>query len=94
MRTYIGVARPIAHQSVAYTTSAAGTIATAPPAGVEKVRLMVTTDSFVNLQSVTATTADMYLPALFPEYFSVTQGQGISAIGVAAAGTLHMTWVS
>ena len=94
MRTYQGIARLGVHQNTAYTTATAGAVATTVPLGVEKIRVMVTTDSCIRTDGTTATTNDVYLPALSPEYFLVTQGQNVSAIGFNSAGTLHVTWVS
>ncbi len=91
MAQYVGVGRLGIQQSVACTTAAAGTSAVISP-GVYKARVLATTDTFITTNSVTATTAiGIYLPALAPEYFSVTPGQTISGINVSAAGTLHIT---
>lgn len=88
---YTGVARLLTHQSAAYTGTA-GTI-TNPVAGqTYKVRVLVTTDAYIKIDDTpTATTADVYLPALEPEYFAITPGMKVSAIQVASGGTLHVT---
>ncbi len=91
---YYGVGRCGLHQTVACTTAAAGTSAVMS-AGVMKVRIVATTDTFVTTNSVTATTAlGIYLPGLSAEYFTVTPGQTISGISVSAAGNLDITEIS
>ena len=91
---YIGVGLPGTTQNVAYTGTA-GTIANGIGLGVYKVRLMVTTDAFVKIDSSpTATTADMYMPAFSVEYFSCRPGQKVSAIQVSSGGTLYVTEIS
>jgi hypothetical protein len=88
---YYGVGRLSTHQSVAYTGSA-GTIASAVGAQTYKVRVLTTTDAFIKIDnSPTATSSDVYLPALQAEYFHITPGQKVSAIQVSAGGTLHVT---
>lgn len=79
------------HQSVAYTGTA-GTISTAITSGVQKVRVVVTTAAYVKIgTSPTATTSDVYMAADAPEYFTVKEGQKVSAIQVSSGGTLHVT---
>lgn len=88
---YWGTARLGTHQNVAYTGTA-GTIATAIAAGVQKIRVVVTTAAYIKIGgSPTATTSDVYLPADSPEYFTCASGEKVSAIQVAANGTLHVT---
>lgn len=88
---YTGVARLGTHQSVAYTGTA-GTITNVVGSQTYKVRVMVTTDAFILIDdSPTATTSNVYLPALEPEYFAITPGMKVSAVQVASAGTLHVT---
>ena len=80
-----------AHQSVAYTGTA-GTIANATANHAQWVRVLCTTDAYLAIAaSPTATTADMYVTALTPEYFRVNGAVKVSAVQVAAAGTLHVT---
>ncbi len=88
MAQYVGVARLGRHQSTTYTTAAAGSLSAV---SATKIRVVSTTDAFIRTDGTTATTADVYLPALSPEYFSVTPGQLVSAIGVGAAGQIHTT---
>ncbi|KRQ11928.1 hypothetical protein AOQ73_05840 [Bradyrhizobium pachyrhizi] len=73
-------------QNVAYTASA-GIVAAGVSTGVNKVRVLVTTDAFV---STDGGANSAYVPALKPEYFTVTQGQKVSATQVAAGGTLYI----
>jgi hypothetical protein len=90
MSQYFGTGRFGTHQSVSYSTSA-GTISTAIGTGVQKVRLVVTTASFVFVGSTGAATSDVYMPADSPEYITISPGQKVSAIQSAASGTLHVT---
>lgn len=91
---FIGTGRLGTHQNVAYTGTA-GTISTSITTGTNKVRVLTTTDAFITIgNSPTATTADVYMPALSAEYFTITPGQKVSAVQVSANGTLHVTEVS
>ena len=85
-----GTARPGTHQSVAYTGTA-GTITNGVGVGAYKVRVVCTTAAYVRTDSTAATTADLYMPADSVEYFTITPGQKVSALQVAANGTLHVT---
>lgn len=88
---YWGTGRLGTHQSASYTGTA-GTITNAITAGVHKVRVVVTTAAFIKIgSSPTATTGDVYMPADSPEYFTVAEGEKVSAIQSAASGTLHVT---
>jgi hypothetical protein len=88
---YIGTGRLGTHQSKAYTGTA-GTIDNAIGSGSYKVRVVVTSAAYVKVgDSPTATSADVYMAADAPEYFSCTPGQKVSAIQVSAGGTLHVT---
>lgn len=88
---YLGTGRLSTAQNVAYTGTA-GTIANAVGVQTYKVRVVSTTDCFIKIDnSPTATTSDSYLPGLSAEYFTITPGQKVSAIQVAAAGTLYVT---
>jgi hypothetical protein len=52
----------------------------------------VTATAYVKIgNSPTATSADMYMAADLPEYFTVSSGQKVSAVQVSAAGDLHVT---
>jgi hypothetical protein len=95
---YVGTGRLGTKQTVSYTGTA-GTIAS--PIGTEtyKVRVLCTTDAYVlnvdgpAFAAVTSSTG-AYLPALMPEYFTVSPGQKISAIQVSAGGTLEVVEMS
>jgi hypothetical protein len=80
-----------AHQKAAFTGTA-GTIANGIGAYTKTVRVIVTAAAYVKIgNSPTATAADMYMAANWPEYFTVTPGQKVSAIQVSAGGDLHVT---
>lgn len=89
--SYFTTLRPTeSSQTVAYT----GTAGTSSAIGdqTEEVRLVASTDCFVTVNSVTATTANgFFLPADTPEYVHVTRGSTISAIQDAAGGNLYIT---
>ena len=90
---YIGTARLLTTQSAAYTTTA-GTTAAVVSNGVQKVRVMCTTDAFVKIaKSPTATTSDAYMVGLTTEYFSCAPGEKVSAVQVTTGGTLSVTEV-
>ncbi len=90
---YVGVARWGTHQSKAYTGTA-GTIDTAISTGVTRVRIAVTSAAYVKVgKSVTATSADVYMPADAVEYVIIAPGEVVSAIQVSSGGTLHVTEV-
>jgi hypothetical protein len=81
-------------QSAAYTGTA-GTITNVVGSETYIVRVVCTTDAFVKIDnSPTATTADTFLPANSPEYFTITPGQKVSAIQSTASGTLYVTEIS
>jgi hypothetical protein len=81
--------RPGTHQKVAYTGTA-GTVTNGVSAGVNVVRVVLTTAGYIAI-GATATTSDIYMPADKPEYFVVTPGQKVSAIQASAGGDLHVT---
>lgn len=88
---YWGTGRLGTHQSVAYTGTA-GTISDEIGTGVLKVRVVVTSAAYIKIgNDPTATTADVYMVADTPEYFTITSGMKVSAIQVSGAGTLHVT---
>lgn len=88
---YIGTARLGTHQSKAYTGTA-GTIDNAVGSGIHRVRVVVTSAAYIKIgKDVTATSADVYMAADAPEYFTIKQGEKVSAIQVSAGGTLHVT---
>ena len=87
---YIGTGRLGVAQNVSYTGTA-GVITNGVTTGVTKVRVLVTTDAFVTTDGSTpSATAGAYVPALSPEYLTVTPGQIVKAVQVAAAGTLYV----
>lgn len=89
--SYFGTGRLGTHQSAAYTGTA-GTISTAITAGVQKVRVIVTSAAYIKIgSSPTATTADVYVAADSAEYFTIKEGEKVSAVQVSAGGTLHVT---
>lgn len=74
---------------IAYTGTA-GVISNAVTASI--VRIVCTTAAYIAFGSnPTATAADMYIGADTPEYFRITPGHKVSAVQVAAGGTLHVT---
>lgn len=86
--------KPITHQSVAYTATA-GTITNAVGNTVTRVRIVVTSAAYISFGTApVATAADIYIPADWPEYFEITPGHKVSALQVAAGGTLHVTELS
>lgn len=88
---YLGVARWGTVQNVTYTGTAAAT-ASSVSSGVLRVRLLATTDCYVQIgKSPTATTSDVYLPSLSAEYIIVNPGEKISAVQVASGGVLNVT---
>lgn len=92
MSQYWGTARWGTVQSVAYTGTA-GTIANGVANGVQKARLLSTTDCYVKISNAgtAATTSDTYLAALSPEYVTVASGEKVSAIQVTTGGTIYVT---
>ncbi len=91
---YWGTGRLSTHQSVAYTGTA-GTIANAVGTQSYKVRVLTTTAAYLKIgDSPTASTADPYMAADSPEYFTITPGQKVSAVQVSANGTLHVTEIT
>lgn len=76
---------------VAYTGTA-GTTA-AMDANAEVVRVISTTDCFIDIGPAPTAVADtgLYLPALTPEYFQAGPNWKVSAIQVASGGTLYIT---
>lgn len=84
--------QPAVSQNVSYTGTA-GT-STAVSATTNTVRLVSTTDCFIEITvEGTAAVANTgtYLPAFVPEYFSCQPNAKVSAIQVASAGTLYVT---
>ena len=91
MTQYWGTAKWGGTQNVAYTTTA-GTVTNAFGAGIHKARIIVTTAAYVKVDvSPTATSSDAYVAAGVPEYITVNPGEKVSALQVAAGGTLYVT---
>lgn len=88
---YIGTGRlGSVAQHVSYTGTA-GVVAAGVSAGVTKIRVLVTTDAFVTMDGTTpSATAGAYVPALSPEYFTVSPGQIVKAVQVSAGGDLYV----
>ena len=82
MQNYCG--RIGVHQSVAYTGTPG--VTNGVGLGVNKVRVLVTTDALVSTDGLNSA----YVVAMQAEYFTVTQGQKVSATQVTAGGTLHV----
>ncbi len=88
---YWGTGRLGTHQSVSYTGTA-GTISNAITTGVRKIRVWVSSDAYIKIDSnPTATSSDVPISSGSAEYFTVTPGQKVSAIQQSASGTLHVT---
>lgn len=86
--------KPGATQVVAYTGTA-GTITNATAAGIQVIRVVLTTAGHIAIgTSPTATTSDIYMPANVPEYFVVPATVKVSAIQVSSGGNLHVTEMS
>ena len=88
-------------QTIAYNSSAA--VGNAFGAQTYQIRVAANSACHIKIGdgAQTATTADPYLPAHWPEYVTVTPGQRISAIkaatdglDTATAGTLWVTELS
>lgn len=86
-----GVPMPAASVKVAYTGTAGTTSAVSANASV--VRVIATTDCFIEIGTSPTAVADtgLYLPALVPEYFSCPPSAKVSAIQVSSGGTIYVT---
>ena len=85
---YIGTARIGPSGSPTYTGTA-GTYTVCSQ--TYKVRVLVTTDAWVTTDGTTpSSSAGAYMPALEPEYFTVTPGQTVKAVQVSTGGTLNV----
>ena len=85
--------RPYPGKSVKVTyTGTAGTT-TALPDTTSAVRLLATTDCFIEIGLTPTAVADtgMYLVANIPEYFQAQPNCKVSAIQVSSGGTLYVT---
>lgn len=85
-------------QAVAFTGTAA---ASANAFGAQTYRVRVVADTACHIvfgASPTATTSDPFLPANWPEYFTVTPGQKISGVRAGTDGLVTATsgslWVT
>lgn len=89
----IGTPAAAMSQTVSYT-STAGTIANATPENTTAVRIISTTDCFIEITVAgTAAVANtgLYLPAFTPEYFAVGGAVKVSAIQVSTGGSIYVT---
>lgn len=86
-----GSPMPASSVKVAYTGTAGTT--TALPATANALRVVATTDCFIQIGTNPTAVADddCYLPALVPEYFACPEGAKVSAVQVASGGTLYVT---
>ena len=85
--------RPLAGKSVTVAyTGTAGTTAALPPETLG-VRVMATTDCFIEIGLSPTAVADtgLYLPAFTPEYFEGQPNVKVSAIRLSASGSLYVT---
>lgn len=86
--------KPGATQVASYTGTA-GVITNPVAAGVQIVRVTLTTAGHIAIGTApTATTSDIYMPANVPEYFVVPPLCKVSAIQVSSGGNLHVTEMS
>ncbi len=76
---------------VSYTGTAGTT--SALPETCDAVRVVATTDCFIEIGLNPTAVADtgLYLPALVPEYFQCQPNAKVSAIQVSAGGTIYCT---
>ena len=95
MRTQFDVSRaPVgASQKVDYDGSVQST---AFPGNTNLVRLVSTTDCFVELgeNPTAAANTSMFLPAYSPEYIVANPAWKVAAIKLTSAGTLYVTPVN
>lgn len=88
----MGTPMPAQSVTVAYTGTAGTT--TAMPANANAVRVVATTDCFIEITSAgTAAVANtgMYMPAYSPEYFACPKSAKVSAIQVSTGGSIYVT---
>lgn len=95
MSQYWGTGRPGITQATAYT-SAAAQITNAFSSGLQRVRVMATTDVYLSFTSTSPSSdgTHLYLAGLTPEYFTINPSQKPSAAQVASAGILYVTEIS
>lgn len=83
--------RPLTNQTVAYTGTSAPTT-NAFGDGINVVRIVCTTDAFIVFAGTpVATTGGTFVPALTPEYFTVSPGQKVAAIRATVDGSMFVT---
>ncbi len=81
-------------QTVAYTGTH-GAISNAVGAHTHIVRILCTTDAFIEfLGTPVATTSDMPVTGGQPEYFNISPGAKVSAIQRSSGGDLYVTEMS
>lgn len=94
---YWGTGRIGNVQATSFTTTA-GTVANGVTAGVYKVRIIVTQSAYFRPDGATtaASSADSYMAANVPEYFTVSPGYKPSAISsvTGTTGVMFVTEVS
>lgn len=89
-KTY-GRPHPGGSDAVAYTGTAAASAAM--PANAVAVRVVSTTDCFIEIGPDPTAVAEsgLFLPAGVPEYFECSPNAKVSAIQATAGGTLYVT---
>lgn len=87
----LGTPQPGASVTVAYTGTAGTTAAL--PASTRVVRVLSTTDCFIEIGTAPTAVANsgLYLAAYAPEYFAAGPSFKVSAIQVSANGSLYVT---
>ena len=87
----MGTPMPASAVKVAYTGTAGTTAAL--PSGTRTVRVVSTTDCFIEIGTAPTAVADtgLYLVAGVPEYFGCPASGKVSAIQVSAGGTIYAT---
>lgn len=79
---------PGTSQTVAYTGTAG---VTTDAIGSSFVRIVCTTAAFVSFGTApTATTADMYIPANFPEWIPINPSHKVSVVRLTESGTAYI----
>jgi hypothetical protein len=87
----MGTPMPASSVTVAYTGTAGTTAAL--PANTKNVRVVSTTDCFIEIGTAPTAVANsgLYLVAYQPEYFGCPASGKVSAIQVAGAGSIYVT---
>jgi hypothetical protein len=90
MKSDLTIVRLGTHQNVAFTGTAGNSTAFTSKSGT--IRVVATQACFIAIGTgVTATASSIYLPANVVQYFTMQEGERISAIQVSAGGNLHVT---